>query len=281
MERIGLIAGNGRFPILFARTARDEGYKVIAVAHEGETDPDLEPLVESITWVKVGQIERIIGAFHAGKVRRAVMAGGIRKAALMENFAPDERGMQMLARLSAWGDDVVLRALADELEGEGIRIVESTLFLQSILTPEASLTRTVPDERQWQDVHYGARVAAAVGRFDVGQTVVVKSGVVLAVEAIEGTDAALRRGGDLGRGGAVAVKVSKPGQDLRFDVPAVGPDTVVTCHEAGIAVLALEAGKTLLLERERFLDTADEAGLAVVGLRVEPHDGSSDGGTSR
>jgi DUF1009 family protein len=266
MERIGLIAGNGRFPVLFARGAAAAGFGVIAVAHEGETEADLGEHVEAITWVKVGELDRIVGSFREHGVRRAVMAGGIRKAVLMERFEPDERGARMLGRLASFSDDALLRAVAGELEADGIQVVESTLFLRSLLAGEGPLTRRVPSEEEWRDIRLGADVARAIGRWDIGQTVVVKSGIVLAVEALEGTDAALRRGGELGRGGAVAVKTSKPGQDLRFDVPAVGPETAAVCAAAGIAVLALETGKTLILEREAFLSRAEKAGLAVVGV---------------
>ena len=269
MEHIGLIAGNGTFPILFARTARQEGVHVVAVAHEGETPPELGEWVDHITWIKVGQLDTIIRTFQAHGVRRAVMAGGIHKAALLERFAPDARAQRFLAGLTQWSDDTVLRGVAEELEREGIAVVESTLFLASILTPEGPLTARQPDAAQLRDVEYGLAVAKGIGAWDIGQTVVVKSRMVLAVEAVEGTDAALRRGGALARGGAVAVKVSKPGQDLRFDVPAVGPATVAVCREAGVAVLALEAGKTLLLEREALLAAASAADLAIVGVRAD------------
>jgi UDP-2,3-diacylglucosamine hydrolase len=269
MERIGLIAGNGSFPLLFARTARQEGLAVVAVAHEGETPPELAGCVEHLTWIKVGQLETIVRTLRAHGVRRAVMAGGIRKAALMEGFAPDERALRFLAGLTHWSDDALLRGVARELEGEGIAVVESTLFLGTLLAPAGPLTARQPDDAQWRDIRFGLAVAKGIGAWDVGQTVVVKSGMVLAVEALEGTDAALRRGGALGRGGAVAVKVSKPGQDLRFDVPAIGPATVAVCREAGIAALAVEAGKTLLLEREVLLDAAAAADLAVVGVDAD------------
>ncbi len=268
-EPVGLIAGNGRFPLIFSRTARAEGVRVIAVAHEGETEPELAAWVDSVTWIKVGELDAIVRALRSHGVRRAVMAGGIRKATLMAHFAPDERGARLLARLPAWSDDAVLRGLAAELEGEGIQVVESTLFLSSLLTPAGPLTRREPDAAQWRDLRLGLAVAKGIGQWDIGQTVVVKSGIVLAVEALEGTDAALRRGGELGHGGAVAVKVSKPGQDLRFDVPAVGVNTVAVCRAAGIAVLALEAGKTLLLDREEFLAAAETHALAVVGVRSD------------
>jgi UDP-2,3-diacylglucosamine hydrolase len=269
MERIGLIAGNGTFPLLFARTARQAGLAVVAVAHTGETPAELAQCVEHITWIEVGQLDTMIQAFQAHGVRRAVMAGGIRKAALMEHFAPDARALRFLAGLTQWSDDTLLRGVAAELEGEGIAVVESTLFLAALLTPHGPLTPRQPDEAQWRDIHYGLAVAKGVGAWDVGQTVVVKSRMVLAVEALEGTDAALRRGGALAHGGAVAVKVSKPGQDLRFDVPAVGPATVAACREAGIAVFALEAGKTLLLERETVLREAAAADLVIVGVDAD------------
>jgi DUF1009 family protein len=269
MEAIGLIAGNGVFPLIFARTARAEGLAIVAVAHEGETPAELAQCVDHLTWIKVGELEAIVRTFQTHGVRRAVMAGGIHKAALMEHFAPDERGMRFLARLQQWSDDALLRGVAEELEGEGIAIVASTLFLGSLLTPEGTLTARQPDAAQWADIRYGLTVAKGIGAWDIGQTVVVKSRMVLAVEALEGTDEALRRGGALGRGGAVAIKVSKPGQDLRFDVPAVGPATIAVCRESGIAVLALEAGATLLLERDALLAAAATADLTLVGVRCD------------
>jgi DUF1009 family protein len=269
MERLGLIAGNGRFPLIFSRAARRQGLAVVAVAHRGETEPDLEGCVDELTWIQVGQIEPIVAAFRARGVRRAVMAGGIRKAGLLGHFAPDERGLRFLSKLETWSDDAVLRGLAAELEEEGIEVVESTLFLGALLTPEGLLTTHTVSERQWRDVRYGLAAARGIGRWDIGQTVVVKTGVVVAVEAVEGTDVALARGGELGRGGSVAVKVSKPGQDLRFDVPAVGPETVRRCRAAGIDVLALEAGRTLLLDRDELLAAAESSGLAIVGVRAD------------
>jgi DUF1009 family protein len=266
MTTVGLIAGNGTFPTAFARGARETGVRVVAVGHIGETDAALEPLVDSLTWIKVGELGKIIEAFKSRGVRRAVMAGGIRKATLFENFAPDERAMAFLSRLPHLGDDAVLRGIAGELESEGIDVIDSTLFLSHLLADEGVMTATAPTEAQWADVRHGARVARAVGRWDVGQTVVVKGGVVVAVEAVEGTDAAIRRGAALGHRGAVVVKTSKPGQDLRFDVPAVGRETPDVCAEAGVAVLALEAGRTLMLDKSELLAIADARGLAVVGL---------------
>ena len=263
MQRVGLIAGNGRFPLIFARTARAAGVEVVAVAHEGETPPELNAEVDSITWIKVGELGRMISSLQAAGIERAVMAGGIRKLALLDHFAPDERALAFLGRVGTLGDDALLRGVAAELEGEGIRIVESTLFLSALLTPVGPLTTRAPDEAHWKDIRHGIAVAKAIGRWDIGQSVVVKSGMVLAVEAIEGTDATIQRAG---RPGAVVVKVSKPDQDLRFDVPAVGLETVRVCRAAQVAVLALEAGKTLLLDKDELLQLAEDAGLVIVGV---------------
>lgn len=263
MPRIGLIAGNGRFPLIFARTARAEGLGVIAVAHEGETPTELSDLVDGITWIKVGQLGRIIETFQQAGVRRAVMAGGIRKAALLEHFAPDARGQRFLARLGSFGDDALLRGVAGELESEGIEVVPSTLFLSSLLASEGTLTQHAPNDAQWNDIRHGMAVAKAIGRWEIGQTVVIQSGMVLAVEAIEGTDATIQRGG---RPGAVVVKVSKPQQDLRFDVPAAGLETVRMCATTGVSVLALEAGKTLLLDKDEVLHLANASRLSIVGV---------------
>lgn len=268
-EPLGLIAGNGRFPLIFADAARASGWRVIAVAHEGETPPELSDKVDSITWIKVGELGRMIGAFQAHAVQRAVMAGGIHKASLLEHFAPDERALRFLSTLSTFSDDVLLRGVAAELESEGIAVVDSMPFLRSILTPEGVLTTRQPSDQQWRDIRLGFRVAKGVGEFDVGQSVVVKSNLVVAVEAIEGTDATMQRGGQLARGEAVLVKVSKPGQDLRFDVPAVGPTTVEVAKQSGVTVIALEAGKTLLLDKAEFLARAEAAGVIVVGVTAE------------
>ena len=263
MQRIGLIAGNGRFPLIFARTARAQGVEVVAVAHEGETPEALTAAVDAVTWIKVGQLGRMIDAFKAAGIEQAVMAGGIHKAAQLEHFEPDERALACLSRLETFGDDAILRAIAAELERDGIRIVASTLYLDSLLTPPGLLTARQPTEAEWKDIRHGYAVAKALGQWDIGQTVVVKSGIVLAVEAIEGTDATIWRAG---AHRAVVVKVSKPKQDLRFDVPAIGPETVRVCRGVEVTALALEAGKTLLLDRDEIVEEADAAGLCIVGV---------------
>src|SRR5262245_3958609 len=266
MSRLGLIAGNGRFPLIFAQAARAAGVELVAVAHEGETQAEIAALVADVTWVRVGELGKIIATLRSAGLTEAVMAGGIHKAGALTHFQPDERGLAFISRLPSLKDDVILRGVAQELEAEGITVVESTRFLSSLLAQEGVLTSSAPNEQQWADARLGFTVAKEVGRWDIGQSVVVKRGTVLAVEGVEGTNAAVRRGGELGGAGAVVVKVSKPQQDLRFDVPAVGPDTIAVMHEVGASVLALEAGKTLMLDKPELLLAADAQGISVVGL---------------
>ena len=269
LEPLGLIAGNGIFPRLVADGARDAGVRVVAVAHVGETDSGIEPLVDACTWVRVGELGKIIKVFRAAGCRQAVMAGGISKVRLFGGFRPDLRGAAFLAKTRSFHDDRLLRGIADELESDGIEVISSTAFLPNLLPVAGVLGRKKPRARDWEDVRFGREVARTTGAFEIGQTVIVKRGLVLAIEAVEGTDAAIRRGGELGRGGAVVVKASKPGQDMRFDVPAVGPTTIDLMAEVGAGVLAVEAGRTVLLERERLLEAADAAGIVVVAFDPE------------
>ena len=266
LNRIGLIAGNGKFPLIFADEAKRQGYSVVAVAHREETDASLQYRVDELTWIYVGQLGKIIRTFQTAGVNEAVMAGGIRKVRLLGNFRPDLRGVRFLAKIKSREDDALLRGIADELASDGIRIVDSTFCLSSIIAHEGVLTRKTPNAAQWEDVHIGVRVAKEIGRLGVGQTVVVKNRVIVAVEAVEGTDAAIQRGGQLARSGCVVVKVSKPQQDLRFDVPAVGIETINALRQIGGAVLAIEAGKAILIEKDELLRAADECGIAVVAV---------------
>jgi len=265
-ERIGLIAGNGRFPIIFAENAKRLGYAVSAVAHIGETAPELEQYVERIHWIKVGQFNKLIQALKEDGVRQAVMLGGIKKTHVFTTVRPDLRALALFSRLKQWKDDAILREVATELEGEGIQIRESTFGLLGILVEEGSLTERSPSKKEWEDIRYGWEVAQDIGRLDIGQCVVVKDRVVVAVEAVEGTDEAIRRGGVLAGEGAVVVKRSKPQQDLRFDLPAVGPATVEVMASVKATVLALEADRSVLLDRDETLRKAERAGIAIVGL---------------
>jgi DUF1009 family protein len=268
LERIGLIAGNGTFPLLFAREARHRGLQVTAVAHRGETLPELAELVSDVTWIRVGQVGRLIRTLQRAGVRRAVMAGGIDKVRTLASLRPDWRGMKLLARVPRKGDDAVLRALAEELAREGIEVVPSTTFLQRIVIREGRFAGPVLDERARADVRFGCKVLAALGDLDVGQSVVVEDGVVLAIEAVEGTDAAIRRAAGLGKGGAVVVKTAKTGQDMRFDVPAIGPQTIATMAECGARALAIQAGAGIALEDDELRRLAELHGISVVGWNV-------------
>ncbi len=266
MKKIGLIAGNGKFPLIFASEAKRGGYSVVAVAHRGETREELNEVVEAVTWIYVGQLGKVIRTFRRAGISEAVMAGGIRKVKLFVNFRPDLRGARFLARMKSREDDALLRGVADELAGEGIKILESTMFLSQLIPENGVLTRRMPSRAQWKDIRFGFGKAKEIGGLGIGQTVIVKDQVVVAVEAVEGTDAAIERAGELARSGCVVVKVSKPSQDLRFDLPAVGIDTIRMMRQSGATVLAVEAGKTILLEKDALLGEAEACGISVVAV---------------
>ncbi|MGA7561700.1 MAG: UDP-2,3-diacylglucosamine diphosphatase LpxI [Desulfobaccales bacterium] len=265
-EIIGLIAGKGQFPLLFAQAARARGASIIAAAHRGETNPALAELVQEFHWVYVGQLGKIIHIFKDAGVQRAVMAGGISRGRLFRDFRPDLRALSVVRRAGAGHDDRLLQAVAAELEKEGITIAPSTLFLDQLLAPPGKLSKRAPTREEFLDIDLGFRLAKEIGRLDIGQCVVVRRQVVVALEAIEGTDECIRRAGALAGPGTVVVKVSKPDQDLRFDVPAVGPDTIRSLVDARAAVLAIEAGKTLTFDRPLMLAEAQPARIAIWGI---------------
>jgi len=265
VRAIGLIAGNGRFPTIFAQAARAKGLAVHAVAHELEADPSLSQQVDSLTWVKVGQLDGILEGFKVHGVREAVMAGGIGRIRSFTQARPDFGALKVAATLRSMRDDEMLRAVAAYFEKHGVRIVAPTDYMPEVLAGAGHLAGPSPTKQQLSDAEVGHEVAAALGQVDVGQTVMVKDGAVLAVEAVEGTDDAIRRGGKYGGKGAVVVKRSKPGQDLRFDLPAVGPMTLEVMREVGAAALIVEAGKTVLLDKAQLFKWAERLGIAVIG----------------
>jgi UDP-2,3-diacylglucosamine hydrolase len=265
-ESIGLIAGNGRFPIIFAENARKLGYSVSAVAHVGETAPELEQSVDRIHWIRIGQFNKLIRALKDDGIHQAVMLGGIKKTHMFSDVRPDLRAIALFSRLKVWKDDGILRAIAQEIESEGIKIRESTFGLSDILVPVGELSKRRPTKKELEDIRFGWDMAKEIGLLDIGQCVVVKDRVIVAIEAVEGTDEAIRRGGKLARKGAVVVKRSKPQQDFRFDLPAVGPKTIEVMQEVKASVLAVEAEKTIFLDREDLLAQANRAGIAVVGM---------------
>jgi DUF1009 family protein len=264
MEPIGLVAGSGRFPVLFAQAAAAAGRSVVAAAHEGETDPQLERHVAKLAWVKLGQLGRIAEVLREAGCREAVFCGGLRKVRLFD-LRPDWLGVKVLAGLRSFGDDAALRAIAEALERQGVRVTSPPPLVPELLAPRGPLGGRGLTGEQRSDAEVGFSVARSLGALDVGQTVVVRRGVVLAVEAIEGTDACIARGGALAEG-AVVVKAFKPQQDARFDVPAVGPETIAAMQAARCAALALEAGKAVVLDREALAAAADRAGIAVEGI---------------
>lgn len=263
---IGLIAGGGQFPLLFAEAARARGRRVVAVAHVNETLPELEQQAYVTCWVKLGQLGRIIKYFRQEGVNETVFAGTITKTRIFHDVLPDFKGLTLWNKIDIRLDDAILRAVAQTLEEEGIRVIASTCYLDHLFFPQGLLSRKKPSTAQMEDIRFGWSIARAVGRLDIGQCVVVRDRSVLAVEAIEGTDAAIRRGGELAGSGAVVVKLKKPDQDFRFDLPATGEKTIATLAAVKGAVLAVEAGQSLLFDRAAMVRAADRAGIVVIGL---------------
>jgi DUF1009 family protein len=273
MERIGLIAGSGQFPVLFSQAARRLGLQVYAIAHIGETNPRLEGVVDDLKWVKLGQLKSVIRFFKDHSVRDAAMAGAITKTKMFVDVRPDLRALKLLTTVDHTLDDGILRAFADELEKEGIAIRASTFLVPELLAKKGCWTRRKPSRSEMTDVRFGWRIVKEIGKLDIGQTLVVRDRSVMAVEAIDGTDATVRRGGRLGREKTVVVKASKPNQDLRFDMPAVGVDTVKTMAEVKASVLAVEAEKTIVFDREEMVRLADQKKIAILGVEEESGNG--------
>ena len=268
-ESIGVIAGGGPFPILVARAAKAQGCRVVAVAHDGETDPALADHVDDIVWIRLGQMGRLIRHLQQFGVNKTLMAGTIAKRRMFGNIRPDLKGLTMMSRMAIFHDDGILRAVSRELRQNDIHVVSSTLFLPDLIASPGVLTRRRPTREEMADVHFGWRMAKELGRLDIGQCLVVRKKTVVAVEAMEGTDETIHRGGTIARQKAVVVKVSKPGQDLRFDVPSVGLETVRVMAEVRASVLAVEAGKTLLFDRNEMLTFADREGISVISLEED------------
>ena len=268
MGSIGLIAGSGQLPELFARAAKARGLAVHAVGHRGETDPGLAGLVDSLDWVRVGQAGHVLAALQRHGVRQAVMAGGIGRVRSLSQARLDAGAVRILSRVRTWRDDELLRAIAAHFEAHGVTIVSPTDYVPEVLAQPGHLAGPEPTPEQWRDVQLGLSVAGALGRADVGQAVVVKSGTVVAVEAVEGTDECIRRGGRLGGPGTVVIKRLKPGQDTRFDLPAVGPVTLEVMREVGARVLAVEAGATVVLDAQLVFTWARAYGISLVAARA-------------
>lgn len=263
---IGLIAGNGIYPETFVRGARKAGaQRVVVAAFTGETRSDLSEKVDAIEWFRVGQLSKMIAFFLREGVGQVVMAGQIAPKNLFD-LRPDFRTLMMLAKLKQRNAETLFGAIGDELARDGMKLLPATTFLDDLLPPPGHVAGPTIKKRRWEDAEYGFKIAKETSRLDIGQTVVVKNGTVLAVEAFEGTNETVKRGGALGRGHATMAKVSKPGQDMRFDVPVIGPDTIETAALAGVDVIAIEARMTLLLGKEDILRMCDKASVTVVAL---------------
>lgn len=266
LMRYGLIAGNGRFPFLVLEGARKAGVSLSVAAIREETDPEIGRIAERVTWVGIGQLGKMIRFFKREGVERAMMAGQVKHVQIFSGALPDVRMLKLLLRLPRRNTDALIGGVADELASEGIELIDSTYFLQDHLPRVGTLTRRAPNERERGDIEYGLEVAREIGRLDLGQTIVVRARACVAIEAMEGTDATVRRAGELARGRLTVVKVAKPDQDMRFDVPVVGVPTIESMLEAGATCLCITAGKTLIFDRDQMLRVADEKRIAVVAV---------------
>jgi DUF1009 family protein len=261
---LGIIAGNGVYPRLLADSARNAGVKkIVAAAFTNETDPALTQHVDLIEWMRVGQLSRLLKCFREQQVHHAIMAGQIAPKNLFD-LRPDWKGLLLLAKLKQRNAESIFAAIADELKKVDVDLLPATTFLEDSLAPDGLIAGPNLSRREEEDVDVGWKIAKETARLDIGQTVIVKNGTIVAVEALEGTNDAIKRGGALARKGAVMVKVAKPNQDMRFDVPVIGVETIRIAADARLRVIALEAGKSLLLERDAILDLAERAKISVV-----------------
>lgn len=265
MKKIGLIAGNGNLPVVIAQEAKSSGSEVYVCAIKGEATNELEKFAASIEWVKLGQLGKLINYFQANDVREAVMAGKVTKTNIMKGeVVPDVEMIKLMASVKDRKDDTLLGAVADYLGKKNIRILSSVSFLEKTLPKVGILSKRKPKKNDEEEIEFAWRLAKQIAGLDIGQTVVTKNKAVLAIEAIEGTNEAILRGGELGGGGVVIAKVAKPKQDMRFDVPTVGLQTLDAMVRAKADILAIEAGKTILLERDEFLKKADQHHMLIV-----------------
>ncbi len=267
MKKLGLISGSGKLPFAIASEARAKGYTVVAIGLEPLADKALSSYVDEIKWINVGKFGEVIETLKKSDIKEAVMAGKVPKSLLYKSrISPDLRAVKLLLTLKDKSDDSILLAIAKELKKDGITLLNTTDFSAGLLTPEGVLTKAVPSGDEWKDIAFGWKIAKEIGRLDIGQTVVVKNLAVIAIEAIEGTDEAIKRGGELANGGAVVVKVSKPQQDLRFDVPVVGLSTLRAMMEGNARVLAVEATNSIILDMEKMIKESNKAGICIVGF---------------
>ena len=275
MKKIGLIAGVGRLPVEFARAASGMGVHVIGVGVLPEVDPELQQVTHTYEYINIAKLDRIFKVFKREQVTEVTLLGKITKELVYAHRElPDFRVLKIFSRLKNFSDDTLTLALVEELAAEGITVLDQTELLRPLMPAAGVLTKRKPTDQELADMRFGLDMAKKIGGLDIGQTVVVKNRAIMAVEAIEGTDACIRRGGQLGRGGVTVAKSAKPKQDMRFDVPGVGPDTIDSMAEAGAVALVIEAGRTLVVDRETMVNKADQRGMTIVAMagdEADPH----------
>ncbi|MEA1969448.1 MAG: UDP-2,3-diacylglucosamine diphosphatase LpxI [Thermodesulfobacteriota bacterium] len=264
--KIGLIAGGGQFPLLFAKAAEQKGYQVHAAAYVNEAAKEIQEHVTSVEWLHLGQVGRLVKFFKKLNITEAVMLGTVQKTRIFTDIKPDLKAMAFIAKMGHTHDDSVLTLFANLLEKEGVLIKPSTFLLPELISQKGCWTKRKPGKTEKKDIAAGWRIAKAIGRLDIGQCIVLGNGTVLAVEAADGTDATIRRGGALAKTGSVVVKLSKPGQDLRFDLPSSGLETIKTMHESGASLLVLEAGKSIAFDRSEMIALADQHKISIVAM---------------
>lgn len=267
MEKIGLIAGNKKFPILFSEAAKKRGYYIVAMAIKGDTSAELKKFVDKIYWIGLDEFRRMFEIFKAEGVSRIVMAGQIspRRIFSKEIYA-DEELKSLLAGIKDKKADTLFKAIAEKLKNSGFELIDSTTFIEELLPKKGALTKKEPNFAEWEDIYFGFDLAKEIAYLDIGQSVAVKNKAVVAVEALEGTDALIRRAGLITKGGAVVVKVSKPKQDMRFDIPVVGLNTIKNLIKIKAACLAIEAGRTIFIDREMSIALADKKRISIVAI---------------
>lgn len=263
--KFGLIAGNGQFPFLVLEGARASGALLAVVAIKEETDPRIDEVAENVIWVGIGQLGKMISFFKEHGVEKVIMAGQVKHVQIFSGAMPDVRMVKMLWRLPRRNTDALIGGVADELAKEGIELIDSTHFIQDQLAPTGVLTKRNPTENELENIDYGLHIAHEIARLDLGQTIVVRAKACVAIEAMEGTDATIKRAGELVNGKLTVVKVAKPDQDMRFDVPVVGVPTIQAMIDAGATCLSVTSGKTLVFDREEMIALANAHKICIVG----------------
>lgn len=264
--KIGLIAGSGNFPLVLLKIITEHGDDVVGIGIKGNTDTVVATHFKKLYWVELGELENLISTLHENNVTEVIMAGKVAKTAMLNNFIPDKRAAKVLAALHDHSDMTLLKAIVTELNSEGINLIHPSRYLSPLLATTGVLTKRAPSKEEWNDVFFGYPLIKQIAGMDIGQSIVVKNKMVIAVEGMEGTDETIMRAGSLAKKGIVVIKVSRPNQDFRLDLPVAGPQTIKTLEKVKGGCLAVEAGFTVLLEREILLKKANSANIAVVGI---------------